>query len=459
MTINGVAGADQDVIVGFKNKPGPSEEALIHSHGGIAKKSFHLISAIAAKIPEGEIEKMKKDKRVVYIEYDKTFKTSDEYTSSWGVQRINSDIVHNQGITGTGVKIAILDTGIDYTHGDLNGNYKGGYDFVFNDEDPMDDSTGELINSHGTHVAGIIAAEKNGIGVVGVAPDAELYAVKVLNGGGSGLGSWIISGLQWSVDNNMDIVTMSIQGYTDMQSVHDAVDNAYNRGLLVIAAGGNTNGGIVTYPAAYDSVIAVTATDFANQRASFAPIGPEIELAAPGVNIYSTIIGGGYGIRSGTSMAAPHVTGVAALILSSGFKDVNSDGMLDNKDVRELLHDANDLGGLGRDSTYGYGIVDAQRSVLGIINIGLTATNPPNKQRVLLWKGSYLVTIHSNDISKLNMEVYKDGVIQKDLSSKYKFNKSDADINLEMNVENTIEIVFTSHGNKGSTGYVTISRL
>ena len=121
--------------------------------------------------------------------------TGNEVGNSWGVAHIFADVAHASGNKGTGIKVAILDTGIDYTHEDLAGNYIGGYDFVFNDNDPYDDN----YFGHGTHVAGIIAAEENGIGVIGVAPEAELFAVKVLDGAGFGTADWIIAGIEWAV--------------------------------------------------------------------------------------------------------------------------------------------------------------------------------------------------------------------------------------------------------------------
>ena len=460
--ISGIAlgATDRDVIVGFKNKPGPSEQALIHSHGGLVKKSFHLIPVISARVPENEIEEIKKDPKVAYIEDDKIFDAADEYTDSWGMQHIGSDMVHNQGINGTGIKIAVLDTGIDDNHEDLKGNYKGGIGFVQNSDGIVnpsnyDDST----YSHGTHVSGIIAAEKNDIGVVGVAPNASIYAVKVLDGSGSGLASWIIAGLQWAVENNMDIATMSIKG-PDSIALHEAVDNAYNSGVLLVAAGGNTYGGSVQYPAAYNSVIAVSAIDMNDHIAGFSAIGPEIELAAPGVGILSTVKGG-YALMDGTSMAAPYVAGVAALILSSGLiEDLNGDLAIDNIDVRELLHNAKDLGDPGRDNVYGYGMVDAQRAVLGIANITITRTNGPlsnDVKRVDLSGGTYSVTIHNNDLSSLNMQVSENGLIREDLSSRYRFKKF-ADISFDLNVESTLEIVFIPSGSKGSTAYATIKK-
>jgi subtilisin len=365
--MSGIASAaDHNMIVGFKKPVGQDEDNLILSHGGTPKKNFHAIYAVSSRVPDNKIAEIKSDPRVAYVEYEQTYKASDEYTSSWGVQHIGSQSAHNQSINGTGVKVAILDTGIDYNHADLKDNYKGGYNIVSNNTNPMDDNTGLLINSHGTRMAGIIGAEKNDFGVVGVAPNTSLYAVKVLDGSGFGNTSWLISGIQWAIDNKMNVVSISIEGPFS-QALQDACDAAYNSGILLVATAGNTYGGNVTYPAGYNSVIAVTATDFADRKAIFSPIDPKIELSAPGVNINSTTIGGGYGIDSGTSMAAPHVTGVAALIYSTNFSDVDGDGVRDNKDVRIILQNsAKDLGNPGKDDTYGYGLVDIQAAVLGI---------------------------------------------------------------------------------------------
>ena len=184
--------------------------------------------------------------------------------------------VHNQNIIGTGVKIAVLDTGIDYNHPDLAGNYKGGYNFVNNNTDPWDDNCLSYFKTcHGTHVSGTIAAEHNGIGVAGVAPGSSIYAVKVLDGGGFGAASLVVSGIEWAKNNGMNIISMSLGSTENNTAVLDAVNAAYDSGILLVAAGGNTGGGPVSYPAAYDSVIAVTAIDQNGQKASFSPIDPE----------------------------------------------------------------------------------------------------------------------------------------------------------------------------------------
>ncbi|MBU0909530.1 MAG: S8 family serine peptidase, partial [Proteobacteria bacterium] len=192
----------------------------------------------------------------------------------------------------------------------------------------------------------------------------SLYAVKVLDGSGSGYLSWIIAGIEWAVDNGMDIANISIAG-PNSPVLQDACKAAYDAGLLLIAAGGNTRSGDVLYPAAYDSVIAVSGSYQSDLPAWFSPMDTEVELMAPGVEILSTTAGGEYALLSGTSQAAPHVTAVAALLMSAGQVDVNGDGLANNQDIRlRLQQTAVDLGDEGRDEVYGFGLVDAVAAIL-----------------------------------------------------------------------------------------------
>ena len=361
VTVVLAGGADKDtkpkepVIIGFKSTPSQADKAMVRGHGGDIKYSYTLINAIAAKLPEPAIENIQKNPRVTYVEMDGEVHTLDaELDISWGVKRIGAGTVHESGNKGTGVNVAIIDTGIDYTHSDLDDNFGTllGYDFANGDSDPMDD------NGHGTHCAGIVAAEDDDEGVVGVAPEAYLYAVKVLDSGGSGSLSNVIAGIQWSVDNSMDVISMSFGSDFRSISLKKACDNAYRSGVLLVAAAGNDGyspgKGNVDYPARYDSVIAVAATESNDNRASFSSTGPDVELAAPGVDIYSTVPGG-YGTKDGTSMACPHVAGTAALAIAAG-----------EGDVRQRLQDtADDLGDEGKDNLYGYGLVDADEAALG----------------------------------------------------------------------------------------------
>lgn len=183
------------VLIGFKEKPGAAQQAMVKGVGGKIKYTYNLIPAIAASVPEAAVNALQKNPNVRYVEPDgQVYALDDELDDSWGVKRIGAGFVHNDDNKGTGVKVAIIDSGIDYNHPDLDDNYEGGWDFVNNDNDPMDD------NGHGTHVAGTVAAEDDGEGVVGVAPEANLYALKVLNEKGIGDFSDVIAAVQWCVD-------------------------------------------------------------------------------------------------------------------------------------------------------------------------------------------------------------------------------------------------------------------
>ena len=229
-----------------------------------------------------------------------------------------------------------------------------------NDSDPYDDQY------HGTHCAGTIAASLNGFGVVGVAPEARLYGLKVLSSSGSGSYSDIVSALDWCVQNQIQVASLSLGSSTDPGSqVKAAFDNAYAAGVVVVASAGNSGSGADTvgYPAKYDSVIAVGSTTRSDTRSSFSSTGPAVEIAAPGSSILSTYPGNQYEYLSGTSMACPHVSGVAALLLSGGISDLNSDGTV-NDDVRLALQvTAQDLGAAGRDDDFGFGLVDAAAAI------------------------------------------------------------------------------------------------
>ena len=318
---------------------------------------FTWYPAIAANVPEAAVPGLLSHSSVTAVELDGTVLALDaELDAAWGVNRIGAGTVHVGGNTGLGVKVAIIDSGIDYTHADLDANYAGGWDFVNDDTDPMDD------NRHGTHVAGTVAAEDNGAGVVGVAPQASLYGLKVLSAGGSGSWSDIIAALQWAVDNNLQVTNNSYGSGSDPGSiVEQAFINSAAAGLVHVAAAGNSgtcggNGNTVGYPARYASVLAVAATNASDVRPCFSSTGPDVELAGPGVSINSTLPGGGYGHLSGTSMASPHVAGTAALIIAGGLTDVSS--------VRaKLTATAEDLGSAGRDSSYCFGLVDAAAAV------------------------------------------------------------------------------------------------
>lgn len=357
------------VLIGFNRQPGPAEEALVRRAGGSIKYTYHLVPAIAASLPENAIDALRRNPNVTTIEPDGLFHKIDfatELSNTWGVNRIGAGTVHGNGDTGANVKVAIIDSGVDYTHPDLGGclddacKVAGGFDFVNNDSNPMDD------DGHGTHVAGTVAANRDGLGVVGVAPDAKLYALKVLNSSGSGSYSDVIKALQWVVDNSIKITNNSYGSSGDPGTlVKAAFDNSYAAGVLHVAAAGNSGNcagknDSVIYPAKYSSVIAVAATNQSDTRSCWSSTGPAVELSAPGVTIKSTKMGGGYVEFSGTSMASPHVAGAAALLLGTG-------ASLSNAQIRDILTStAQDLGAAGQDSLYGFGLVNTAAAVSAV---------------------------------------------------------------------------------------------
>lgn len=366
-SVSGIRGAELDAavfpsagggnvkaLIAFRGGSETEQSSIIRGQGGKIKKHYNIVDATAVEIPMSAVATLRKNSRVKAVEPNSPVKASAEITA-WGLTRINAPIVHAGGNMGAGVKVAVLDTGVDYTHADLDGNWAGGYDFINVDNDPMDDST----SGHGTHCAGIIAAERgNDTGVIGVAPLAQLYGVKVLDASGYGDYSTIIQGLQWCVNNNIQIASMSLGGTVDSQILKDACAAAYTAGVLVVAAAGNSGMGTdtVQFPAKYDSVIAVGSTDSMNLRSSFSSTGPALELAAPGSGIYSTLPGNRVGSMSGTSMACPQIAGVAALVMSAGMTNAYA--------VRSQLGTAvKDLGTVGRDNYFGYGLTDASLAV------------------------------------------------------------------------------------------------
>ncbi len=365
------------VIIKYKNIPGNNDEAYLGTFGSRIKRSHKLLPAISAEIPASYVSQLLKNPNIASVERDIKVRinaaSNEEYNNAWGVVKISGDVVHKDGHTGKEVKVAVIDTGIDYRHTDIQ--YAGGYNFITNSTDAMDD------NGHGTHVTGIISALGNGIGVVGTSPDVKIYGLKVLDSSGSGYVSDIIAALEWSIDNGMHITNNSYGTDTYPGTLlEEAFKKAESSGILNIAAAGNSgtcegDTNTVNYPARFDSVVAVAATDPSNNRACFSSSGPDVELSAPGISVSSTQRGGGYVTFSGTSMASPHVSGVAALIYSAGVKDFNKNGRI-NDDVRMMLNESTlDLGVSGRDALFGNGLVKADNA-LNLLKTKMATSTP-----------------------------------------------------------------------------------
>lgn len=269
----------------------------------------------------------------------------------WGLKAIGAETAWKK-TKGKGIKVAVLDTGIDLNHPDLIENIKKTVDFSGSRYGVED------LNGHGTHVAGIIGAVDNNIGMIGVAPEVDLYIAKVLGDNGSGGYDGIMKGIKWAIDHKVDIISMSL-GISSRppERLHQLIKEADSKGIIMLAATGNENGE-VCYPAAYDEVIAVSAVDQSLKRANFSNYGIQNEITAPGVDIVSTYKNGGYAKLSGTSMATPMISGAVALIMAR-FKDVFLDVQPCASKVHEiLLKMTKDLGPEGKDVYYGIGMIN-----------------------------------------------------------------------------------------------------
>lgn len=242
----------------------------------------------------------------VAVEPDPVMTASEDMTKLWGLPKISAPAAWLK-TEGAGIVVAVIDTGTDCAHEDI-----GGCSWS------VDLAGGPPYNPHGTHVSGTIAARSNGAGVVGVAPKASIGSCQALDKNGSGFTSNIASCITESTNRGADVINMSLGGPSASSALDSAVANAIARGVVVVAAAGNSNTSTPSYPGCSTGVIGVGATDRNDQRASFSNHGTCVDIAAPGVDILSTTPGGAYNTFSGTSMASPHVAGVVALVLAIG---------------------------------------------------------------------------------------------------------------------------------------------
>lgn len=316
---------------------------------------------VTGRWPEEALNGLKNNPHIRYVEelqFDTAFYSLPDQILPWGVDRVDAEIAHNGGNTGSGIDVVISDTGIDADHPDLEANLGDGFVPDSNDEcadsshpdgscdEDWDDDSG---NSHGSHVAGTVGAIDNGEGVIGVAPDVTLHALKILP---SGSHTAIEEGLKWAADQGYDVVNMS-HGGSDSGPKQDGIEYAANRGVLLVAAAGNT-GGNVEFPAAYDEVIAVSNITDDDAIRGDSSRGSEIDIGAPGDQIPSAANDGEYRNLGGTSMASPHVAGAGAQLIANGedaagardtLEETAEDiGLSDTEQGNGLLDLANALG-------------------------------------------------------------------------------------------------------------------
>ncbi|TBR07227.1 MAG: hypothetical protein EPO62_08830 [Candidatus Nitrosotenuis sp.] len=349
-------------IVLFKDRVEDSDIDNLKKNGGKVKNVFKSLPGLAISADDMQIQKIKSDKRIKNIVEDTVVHT---FLSN-SVPHIGANSVHAAGVTGNGIKVCIVDTGVDDSHPSLN-PLIAQYDYVNNDGDATDDE------GHGTHVAGIVASRDSVY--KGVAPDTSLMAVKVLDSTGSGFMSTVIVGIDWCIVNGADVINLSLGGGSftntcDGDPSAIAVNNAVAQGVVVVAASGN-NGYInaVAAPACASQAIAVGAVDNGDGRTSFSNEGPQLDVVAPGVSIVSLnapVVGGGFTSKTGTSMATPHVAGLVALLLET------NPSLSPIQIISAIKNTSLDLGAAGFDTIYGFGRIQAYNAYQSVVPLDVS---------------------------------------------------------------------------------------
>ncbi len=359
------------VVVGFE----PSVEARVAKAATrlgarISRRSktggFYVLKVPADSDVAEFMNRLQSEPGVSYVEPDglvhMAMASNDPgFSSQWGATRIGAPSAWDV-TRGSSIKVAVIDTGVHLTHADLVGRLDtvNDYDFVNGDSEAQDDQ------GHGTHVAGIIGATlNNGIGVAGIANQATILPVKVLAADGTGTSSNVADGIRWAADKGAKVINLSLGSNTYSSVIESAVQYATALDCVVVAATGNEAAYGVYYPARLANVVAVGSTTPSDARSTFSNYGPQVDICAPGSDIYSTLNTGGYGTKSGTSMATPHVAGVVALIRAKNPAWSRSEV------ESQLQASAIDLGATGKDNYYGWGRVRAAEAV------GTTVQLPP----------------------------------------------------------------------------------
>lgn len=410
---------EKSYLVGFKTSSGKQKYIKQKK----VEKELKKGKSLKVKLSESEVASLKKDKNIAYIEEDFPIEIEGIITAGndevdildlieyqyipYGIEIIGGNYTLESNFKGNGIKVAVFDTGIS-AHEDLN--IVDGVSFV-ESEDTYDD-----LNGHGTHIAGIISAEDNEIGVAGIAPDVSLYAVKVLDEFGTGNYSNVIEGIYWAIDNDIDIINMSLGGTGNSKALQEAIQTAISSGIIIVAAAGNNGSdeGEITYPAKYPEVIAVGAIDKNYNLANFSSHGSELNIVAPGVDIVSTYYDDGYSYMSGTSMAAPHVAGVLAILEEST--------NLSNDEIIDLMYES--ATNLGDSIFYGHGVVNVAKAT-GIIDGPVKEIIPDDS-----------VNTNLNDI---DFDLYETDIRLKNYKNKL---MAYANIMLEKGEENISEEIF-----------------
>ena len=372
------ASAADRLIVGFSSDASVSTQVAELRRSGVdgitasqvRAADIPAIDVATVTVPEGDGAEVRQEllaqPNVEFVEIDRVAHAAwtpndPRMAQQWALATIGAPAAWDT-TRGSGVTIAVVDTGVSYIHPDLTGKVDLGYDYVDNDADPMDEQ------GHGTHVAGIAAGiTDNGTGIAGAAPNARVLAVRVLDQDGAGYYSWIASGITYAADHGAKVINLSLGGNEGSAALDQAVGYAASKGAVVTCASGNDGVANVGYPAHYEGCTSVGSSTTDDQRSSFSNYGTGLDIVAPGSDILSSVRGGSYESWSGTSMATPYASGVAALLFSQGLSRAQV--------VNTMLTTAKDLGAPGVDTTFGYGRLDAAAAVAAAATLPVPAAD------------------------------------------------------------------------------------
>ncbi len=378
-----------NIIVHFKQSTSLGEvgralaDARSDATASTAGSGLVLLQPTAGQDVDAAVAALHRHGSVAFAEPDVVVTTNqtptDPYYSQyqWSLPQINLPTAWNTTTGSAAVIVAVVDTGVDSTHPDLAGKLttgaNAGYNFVANTTNTTDDQ------GHGTFVSSIVAANtNNGAGGAGVCWLCKIMPVKVLDNQGSGSTFGVSQGIDWAVSHGAKVINLSLGASSGTSALQISIDNAWNSGVVVVAASGNNAGDAdtsddgVLYPAAYPNVIAVGSNDSNGSRSYFSNYGPELDVMAPGNNVFGALCNcngnpGTYGTGGGTSFASPHVAGVAALLIAAGITDKN-------QIVSRMESTATDMGAAGFDNLDGWGRINAASAINPAAS---TPTNTP----------------------------------------------------------------------------------
>ena len=372
----------------IKFTPGTScaDMAAVHQKvGGKVQSDIPEIGVQVVAVPHGEgavrAATYRQQKEVASVEPDAVAQAVDipndpYFNSQWDMTKVQAPEAWDITQGSPDIRIAILDTGIDLDHPDLANKIASSINFT-------DSATCDDIYGHGTHVAGIAAAAaNNGLGVAGLGRNCSIMNVKVLGNDGFGYYSWVVEGVTWAADNGANVINMSLGDTAPSSILQSAIDYACSKGVVVVAAAGNNHSSSPFYPAYYSNCIAVGSTNVSDTLSGSSNFGSWVDVAAPGESIYSCRPNGLYGYLSGTSMASPHVAGLASLVFAVA-TDSNGDGKL-NDEVRGLIEANCDNTGID----VAYGRINALNAVLGLNAPAPPPALDPTPNTKLMWVDS-----------------------------------------------------------------------